>query len=146
MLQSLCKQTCLALLDNTCVFYLQINFWVSHRGYEGFRGTHISFSTIFYPILAQKMYNARDFSSFYKYIIPYKTFYSFWEQCNLLCVILKTNEKGLQWKTEPEILFITQNSLYRRRRRKPIGKRKGHREWHIFSIYPAIVQKLRNLP
>lgn len=54
MLQSLCKQTCLALLDNACVFHLQINFWVSHRGYEGFRGTNISFPTLFYLILGLK--------------------------------------------------------------------------------------------
>lgn len=53
---------------------------------------------------------------------------------------------GRQTQTEPEILFITQNTLYIQKRRKPVGKRKGHKDPHIFSIYPATVQKLRNLP
>lgn len=39
-------------------------------------------------------------------------------------------------------LFIIQNSLFIRKRRKPVGKKKGHRELHIFSIYPAEAQKL----
>lgn len=45
------------------------------------------------------MYNVSDFNCFYKYsyIVLYKTFYPFWEQRNLLCVILKTHEEGPQW-------------------------------------------------
>lgn len=45
------------------------------------------------------MYNVSDFPCFYKYnyIVFYKIFYPFWEQCNLLCVILKTDEEGPQW-------------------------------------------------
>lgn len=45
------------------------------------------------------MDNASDFGSFYKYkyIVTYKTFYHFWEQRNLLCVVLKTHEDGSQW-------------------------------------------------
>lgn len=67
MLRNLCKQTCLALLDNACVFHLQINFWLSHRGYEGFRGKKYFFSYIILPHFRTKnMYDISDFSCFYK--------------------------------------------------------------------------------
>lgn len=48
-----------------------------------------------------------DFSCFYKYnyIVLYKTCYSFWEQCNLLCAILKTHKEGPQWSS------ITRNAF-----------------------------------
>lgn len=70
---------------------------------------------------------------------------------SVICYVLywkhmKKVFSGRQTQTEPEILFITQNILYIQKRRKPVGKRKGHKDSHIFSIYPATVQKLRNLP
>lgn len=54
-------------------------------------------------------------------------------------------KRVLSGQAEPEMVFVTQCSLYVRKRRKPEGKRKGYRELHILSIYPATVRKLRNL-
>lgn len=54
-------------------------------------------------------------------------------------------KRVLSGQAEPEMVFVTQHSFHVRKRRKPEGKRKGYGELHILSIYPATVQKLRNL-